>query len=116
MLIELILEDVHITNEQERKIRHDAGLVCKLEIFEDRASCVFERCGTKFIIVLQSYSQKEYLVSIPNFYFSILTTQPNDIAYKLVQNQVMSRVDGESVEMAVTYIMSQMNIETTNQS
>jgi hypothetical protein len=95
-----------VENNQLRVINEASGNMVKHEIHVHERSCTFDRLGTRFIIHVAKVGEREYIVSIPNFYFSIQTPTPNDIAYKLVERDVMSRVDGESVEMAIKSLMT----------
>jgi hypothetical protein len=95
-----------VENKQMRVVNEASGNMVKNEIHVHERSCTFDRLGTRFIIHVAKVDERECLVSIPNFYFSIQTPTPNDIAYKLVERNVMNEVDAESVEMAISAMMA----------
>ena len=95
-----------VENNQMRVVNEASGEWVKYERFAGNFKGTFDRLGTRFQIHVAKVDEREYLVSIPNFYFSIQTPTPNDIAYKLVERKVMNEVDAESVEMAIYAMMA----------
>jgi hypothetical protein len=95
-----------VENKQVKKIREEAGKIAQHDINTHYRSCTFDRLGTRFQVIVAKIDES-YLVSIPNFHFSIMTPKACDIAYKLVERKVMNQVDAESVEMAINWLMAQ---------
>jgi hypothetical protein len=101
---------VLVENMKEQKVSWRAGNIIHAEISENVLSCTFDRQSTRFQIVLTMVDD-EYVVSVPNFFFSMRTHNPCDIAYKMIERNVMAPVDAESVEMAINWLMSQQQNE-----
>jgi hypothetical protein len=102
---------VTVENKQLRKVSEEVGTVVKSDINTSFRSCTFDRNGSRFQIVVMKIDETEngldYIVSVPNFYFSIQTPRPSDIAYKLTERGVMPAIDAESVEIAIGWLMAQ---------
>jgi hypothetical protein len=97
---------MNVANNQMVKVREEGGKMVTHNKFVGEQNCTFDRFGTRFEIHVIKINDTEYLVSVPNFYFSMTTPTPYDIAYKLRQRDVMSAVDAESVEIAIKHLMS----------
>jgi hypothetical protein len=97
---------ITVENKQLRKLNEESGKMVKYEINVHDRSCTFDRLGSRFLIHVAKIDDKEYLVSIPNFFFSMTTPRPYDIAYKLTERGVMTATDAESVEMAIAHLMA----------
>jgi hypothetical protein len=95
-----------VENKKSIQVRAESGKMVKTNISNYHRTCTFDRLGSRFQITITNVSDTEYVVAIPNFYFSIQTPYPNDIAYKLVEKDVMSKADAESVELAIEYLLS----------
>lgn len=89
-------------------IRKDSGTIERIQIYGNVRSCMFSRVSTRFDIIVTKLDndREDYLVSLPNYYFCIVTSRPHDIGYKLIERRVMSAVDAESVEMGIKYLMN----------
>jgi len=83
-----------------------SGRVVESNVSNYHRSCTFEREGTRFEIVVTSLENHKYVVAITNFYFSIETRNPIHIGYKLAEKLELSKVDRESVELAIEWLMS----------
>jgi hypothetical protein len=89
------------------KVSEANGTVVSSSINNHDRSCVFERVGTRFEITIVSLEKGKYVVAIPNFYFSIETRRPQHIGYKVSEKLKLAKVDVESIEMAIEWLMSQ---------
>jgi hypothetical protein len=102
--------DVVVTTEMvgiESPILKESGKFTKLIWNENMATGTFERYGTRLEVSLTKVLESQtYIVTVPNFYFCMVTKTPQNVAYKLVEKDIL-RVDAESVEMAMRY-MKQM--------
>ena len=87
------------------KVSEASGTVVESSVSNYHRSCVFEREGTRFEITITSLENRKYIVAIPNFYFSIETRNPIHIGYKLAEKLQLSKVDRESVELAIEWLM-----------
>ena len=101
----MYLEEIEVKNNQLRPINNEEALIRSLVDTDKGFYTVSGRLGTRFDIVLSKLSEKNYLVSIPNFYFSMTTPEPRNIAYKLVEREVMPAVDAETVEMIIKHML-----------
>ena len=97
-------KNIPVENKNENPIRREGGTIVELTVKKSQKRCVFNRLGTKFDIRVQKLEQNEYLVSIPNFFFSMITPQPFDIGYKLLEKQVMGMVDAESIDLVLEHL------------
>jgi hypothetical protein len=97
-------KNITVENKNENPIRREGGTITELTVKKSQKHCVFNRLGTKFDIRVQKLTQDEYLVSIPNFFFSMTASQPFDIGYKLLEKQVMGTVDAESVDLVLEHL------------
>lgn len=88
------------------RVSEASGTVTESNVSNYHRSCTFEREGTRFEIVVTSLENHKYVVAIPNFYFSIETRNPIHIGYKLGEKLKLSKVDRESVELAIDWLMS----------
>jgi hypothetical protein len=98
--------NIVVENNKDFKVRQESGKIVKTNISNYHRTCTFDRLGSRFQITVTSVSDTEYVVAISNFFFSIQTPYPTDIAYKLIERDVMSRADAESAEMAIEYLLS----------
>jgi hypothetical protein len=96
-----------VENNKLKKFREDNGKVMKYEKLGSIQTCTFDRCASRYQIVLSKLPSGEYAVVISNYYFGMTTLTPQNIAYKLIEKDIMSNVDAESVELAIEWMMKQ---------
>lgn len=96
-----------VENNKSHKIREEEGRVKNYQQFGDVQICTFDRLGTRIEIILVKLPNSHYSVAIPNFYFAMNTETPQDIAYKLIEKEVMGKVDAESVELSIEWLLKQ---------
>lgn len=104
-----VIEPIKVENNRNHKVREEEGYVAKYFSMKNVQICTFDRLGTRIEIILTELPKNQYSIAIPNFYFSMNTQTPQNIAYKLVEREVMGKADAESVELAIEWLLNNLS-------